>query len=159
MIREVSFEQLPLCIKVINDGFLTVANMLNLTKDNCPYHPAFMPLSTLEERYKNGWKMYGLFQNKSSEIVGFMAVTTDGDEVTLHSLSVLPNYRNKGYGEALVSFGKSFACHCECSQIKIEVIKENVPLKEWYIKQDFCVDKEIKLAHLPFDMLEMSYKL
>lgn len=133
--------------------------MLNLTKENCPYHPAFMLLSTLEERFKSGWKMYGLFQGESDEMVGFIAITTDGDEATLHNLSVLPNYRYRGYGEELVSFGKAFARHCECSQIKIEVIKENVALKEWYIKQGFCIDKEVELAHLPFDVLEMSYKL
>ena len=44
IIRVESKEQFDICLNIIHKSFQTVADELNLTKDNCPSHTAFIPI-------------------------------------------------------------------------------------------------------------------
>lgn len=45
-------EQLNTCLDIIHKSFQTVADDMNLTKENCPSHTAFMPLEKLQNQFK-----------------------------------------------------------------------------------------------------------
>lgn len=47
IIRVESKEQFDICLNIIHKSFQTVADELNLTKDNCPRYTAFIPIEKL----------------------------------------------------------------------------------------------------------------
>ena len=53
-IRQVNKNELDECLKVIHRSFSTVAEQLGLTKENCPKHTSFIPLSFLETQMNWG---------------------------------------------------------------------------------------------------------
>ena len=48
IIRVESKEQFDICLNIIHKSFQTVADEMNLTKDNCPSYTAFMPIFSLQ---------------------------------------------------------------------------------------------------------------
>lgn len=66
MIIKVTTEnQLDTCLNIIHKSFQTVADDMNLTKENCPSHTAFMPLEKLQNQFKNGNPMF-LYKSQSN---------------------------------------------------------------------------------------------
>ena len=53
IIRVESKEQFDICLNIIHKSFQTVADELNLTKDNCPSHTAFIPIDKLVSQFVN----------------------------------------------------------------------------------------------------------
>ena len=51
-------EQLNTCLDIIHKSFQTVADDMNLTKENCPSHTAFMRLRKLQNQFENGNSMF-----------------------------------------------------------------------------------------------------
>jgi ribosomal protein S18 acetylase RimI-like enzyme len=148
-IRPVSYSDLPQCLSVICKSFETVARDFGLTEDNCPSHPSFMKVETLQKRFERGYLMFGLYENE--QLVGFASLTKTGeDECELRNLAVLPECRRKGYGEQLLDLCRRKARDIGCSKIKISIIEENTILKNWYLKYGFVHTHTIKYDHLPF---------
>ena len=58
VIYEVEKEELDECLAVIHQSFKTVADSFGLTRENCPKHTSFIPLSFLESQMSWGWQMY-----------------------------------------------------------------------------------------------------
>ena len=60
-IAKVKTSDLPECLEVIHQSFKTVADAFGLTRENCPKHTSFIPLSFLETQMNWGWHMYALY--------------------------------------------------------------------------------------------------
>jgi len=130
-------------------GFATVARDFNLSEQNCPRHPSFMKVETLQKRFENGYQMYGLYDKE--KLVGYVSVSIGKDNAAeLHNLAVLPDYRHKGYGKKLLDFCEERAKEMGCNKIKIDIIEENKILKDWYLKNGFIHLFTKKFDHLPF---------
>jgi hypothetical protein len=96
VIKQIKECDLPECLDTIHKSFQTVADDFGLTSENCPTNGAFMPLTRLENDYKKGDKMYGLY--KGDNIVGFLQLVKKENGVfELEKLAVLPEHRHKGY--------------------------------------------------------------
>ena len=54
MIKEVNEHDIPECVKIIKESFITVANELGFTVENAPKFPAF---ATTEDKLK--WQLLG----------------------------------------------------------------------------------------------------
>ena len=149
MIFEVERVELKEVHNVIHKSFETVAKEFNLTKENCPKHTSFMPLSFLETQIEWGWKMYGLYAGK--KIIGYMSLSkADEESYELHNLCVLPEYRHKEFGKMLLDFAKDKVIELGGNRIKIGIIEESARLKEWYILNGFVHIGTKKYDHLPF---------
>ena len=106
-IAKVKSSDLPECLEIIHQSFKTVAEVFGLTKENCPRHTSFIPLSFLEAQRDRGWHMYALCVGE--KIVGYMSLSQEGDDVfELHNLAVLPEYRYNGFGKMLLDYAKKF---------------------------------------------------
>ncbi|HEY8421246.1 MAG TPA: GNAT family N-acetyltransferase [Thermoclostridium sp.] len=148
-IRQIKITELQDCIKVINESFATVAREFNLTEQNCPRHPSFMKIDTLQQRYADGYQMYGLYEQ--DKLVGYVSISVDDNNAAeLHNLAVLPGYRHKGYGKSLLDFCEKKAKEMGCNKIKIDIIEENKVLKDWYLKNGFVHLFTKIFNHLPF---------
>ena len=148
-IHEVKKNELQECLEVIHQSFGTVAEQFGLTRENCPKHTSFIPISFLETQMDWGWYMYALYAGK--KIIGYMSLSKEGDDTyELHNLAILPEYRQKGFGKLLLDHAKSVVKSLDGSRIKIGIIEESTVLKNWYIANGFVHIGTKKFDHLPF---------
>lgn len=154
-IRKIEQKDLIDCLEVINKSFATVASDFNLSKQNCPRHPSFMKIDILENRFLEGYKMFGLYEQE--KLIGYVSISVDQDNnAELHNLAVLPEYRNNGFGKRLLDYCEAKANKMRCNKIKIDIIDENAILKNWYIKNGFVNLFTKKIEPLPFAVCFME---
>ena len=148
-IKKIRKEDLSECLDVIHQSFKTVADEFGLTKQNCPQHTSFIPLSFLETQMKWEWHMYGLYAGK--KIIGYMSLSKQDDNTyELHNLAILPEYRHNGFGKQMLDFAKETVKSFGGTKIKIGIIEESTILKNWYIVNGFEHIGTKKFDHLPF---------
>ncbi len=148
-IVSINNDNLHECLDVIHQSFKTVADEFGLTKENCPKHTSFIPLSFLETQMNWGWHMYGLFAEE--KIIGYMSLSKESnDTYELHNLAILPEYRHKGFGKQMLDFAKNAVKEFGGRSIKIGIIEESTILKNWYIANGFEHIGTKKFDHLPF---------
>ena len=92
--------------------------------------------------------MFALYAGK--RIIGYMSLSDEGGEYELHNLSVLPEYRHRGFGRRLIDYAKSSVAARSGRIIKIGIIEESAILKSWYIANGFVPTGAKKFEHLPF---------
>ena len=148
-ITEVTTTELPVCLEVIHRSFRTVAETFGLTKENCPKHTSFIPLSFLETQNHWGWRMFALYVGE--KMVGYMSLSKGSDGAyELHNLAVLPEYRHMGLGKQLLDHAAETVKALGGSVIKIGIIEESTQLKNWYMANGFVPTGTHKFPHLPF---------
>jgi len=149
MIKQVQHNELDTCLLVIRESFADVAHEFNLTKENCPNHTSFITMDILKYHWDNGFLMYGFYLG--DEAIGYVSLENKGNTVfELRNLSVLPEYRKKGYGEQLLAFCKIKVKELNGTKISIGIIEENIKLKNWYIRNGFIHTGTKQFDHLPF---------
>ena len=77
----------------------------------------------------------------------------------LDNLSVLPQYRHKGYGAEMIKYAVNTARSMNVDALKIGIIEENAILKNWYLQNGFVHIGTRKFEHLPFTVGFMEYKI
>lgn len=158
IIRVESKEQLDICLDIVHKSFQTVADELNLTKDNCPSYTAFMPIEKLISQFENNTPMF-LYQYNGC-FAGYFSLSINGDSVELNNLAVLPEYRHLGIGKELVDYAITYSKHTiGASKISIGIVEENLIVKDWYEKLGFVHIGTKKFEHLPFTVGFMEIRL
>ncbi len=154
MIREITEKEIASSADIVRRAFQTVAGEFGLTKENAPTNGAFLDDGRLLEEYRRGIKMFGLFADEPQ--IGFAALEQK-DQATfyLEKLAVLPEYRHKGCGEALVRYAVEYVRKMGGKAISIGIIYENKRLLEWYAKLGFIETGTKSFAHLPFSVCFM----
>lgn len=159
MIIKVTTEnQLDTCLNIIHKSFQTVADDMNLTKENCSSHTAFMPLEKLQNQFENGNPMF--LYEYNNKIVGYFSLSINDNSVELNNLSVLPEYRHLGIGKKIVNYAVDYSKNTlGVNKIKIGIVEENTILKEWYKTLGFVHTGTRKFEHLPFTVGFMELEL
>ena len=137
-IRKIQEKDIDECVNVIRTSFQTVADEFGFTKENAPRYTAF---ATDAKRIR--WQMlgeqrpmYAYFDEDS--LVGYYSLALqDNNECELNNLCVLPAYRHKGIGEALLLHAFERAKELECKTLNIGIVEENLVLRKWYEHFDF----------------------
>lgn len=133
IIRVESKEQLDICLDIVHKSFQTVADEMNLTKDNCSSYTAFMPIEKLISQFENNTPM--LLYQYNGRFAGYFSLSINDDSVELNNLAVLPKYRHLGIGKELVDYAITYSKNIlGANIIKIGIVEENTILKEWYEK-------------------------
>ena len=142
--------------EVIRKSFATVAAEFGLTEQNCPNHTSFIRAERLRAQYKSGYAMYGLYED--ARLVGYVSLSGNrGASFEIHNLAVLPEYRHRGHGTALVDFCKAAARESGAEKIVIGIIRENARLRSWYVARGFASVGSVRDEHLPFAIEFMEY--
>ena len=159
MIIKVTTEnQLDTCLNIIHKSFQTVADDMNLTKENCPSHTAFMPLEKLQNQFENGNPMF--LYEYNNKFIGYFSLSINDNSVELNDLSVLPEYRHLGIGKKIVNYAVDYSKNTlGVNKIKIGIVEENTILKEWYKTLGFVHTGTRKFEHLPFTVGFMELEL
>lgn len=159
MIIKVTTEnQLDTCLNIIHKSFQTVADDMNLTKENCSSHTAFMPLEKLQNQFENGNPMF--LYEYNNKIVGYFSLSINDNSVELNNLSVLPEYRHIGIGKKIINYAVDYSKNTlGVNKIKIGIVEENTILKKWYKTLGFVHTGTRKFEHLPFTVGFMELEL
>lgn len=151
MIRAIDKSDIPECVKVICESFMTVAKQFDITPENSPAFTAFATdekkiLTWMDEQHR---PMYGYFEG--DKLIGYYNLALNNEnECELGSLSVLPEYRHKGIGKTLLDDSISKAKELGCRIMKLSIVEENTVLRQWYEKNGFKHTKTIKFDFFSF---------
>ena len=156
-IRPLTADRLPDYANVIRNSFATVARDFGLTKENCPYHPAFISDEALVKKIKDGYMTFGYFVGDT--LFDFVAITNMGGGIyEVNRLSIFPEWRHYGYGKRLLGFCKEKVKELGGEKINIEIVEENKVLKEWYAANGFVHTGTEKFEGLPFLIGHMEWR-
>lgn len=132
IIREVTRDDIPVCVDLIKKSFLTVAESYGITEENAPRFTAFATTTErLLQQMDEGRPMY--LYEEDGRIYGYYSLfITDNDECELNNLAVLPDFRHKGIGKKLLEHSYKTAREKGCKLMNIGIVEENQPLRKWY---------------------------
>lgn len=151
MIQRIGKENIPECVMVIRESFLTVAEEFGFTPENAPRFTAFAVTEDrlywqLESEHR---PMYAYF--KDGKIVGYYSLSLFGDGVCeLNNLCTLPAYRHNKIGEKLLLDSFENAKNFGCIKIKLSIVEENKRMRKWYENNGFTHMGIEKLDFFPF---------
>jgi ribosomal protein S18 acetylase RimI-like enzyme len=133
---------------VVNSSFLTVAKEFGFTKENAPTFPAFIGEDRIEKDLNRGLIMYGY--SCEHKIIGCVGYSIKDGNYLIERLAVLPEFRHKNIGKKLMEYVEQKIMRTGGTLIEINIVNENIELKEWYKSIGY---KEIEIKeyeHLPF---------
>ena len=144
--------------KIIKQSFSTVAQRYNLTPENCPRHPSNYTEEWVKNDIDRGVVYFVIEENENK--IGCIALEKANEETCyLERLAVLPEKRNKGIGQKLVTYFISEATGQGFKNIGIGIIEKQIELKNWYKKIGFYETGKKSFDHLPFEVCFMQYQL
>lgn len=151
MIREVDINDIPECVNVITESFMTVAEEIGFTAENAPGFTAFaLNEERLLRHYKNERiRMYVSYDG--DKITGYFSIElSENGECELNNLCVLPGSRHKKTGEKLLQAAFALARENGCKKMNIGIVEENKILRRWYEKHGFLHQGIKKFDFFPF---------
>ena len=151
MIKEIDKSDIAECVDVIRKSFKTVADEFGFTIENAP---RFTTFATTVERlfYQLEYEhrvMAAYYDD--GKILGYYSLSfLENSECELNNLCVLPEFRHKKIGEALLEDAVARAKSKNCTKMKISIVEENKVLRHWYEKQGFIHTHCEKYDFFPF---------
>lgn len=143
---------------IIRASHQDVAQMFHITRDNNPKHPSFCSRDWVLADFERG-EEYFLYEI-GSKAAGCVAFEQPNPETAyLNRLSVIPPYRHRGIGAALVQFIIDYARSKRVRIISIGIIAAHKTLKKWYAGLGFIEKETLRFDHLPFDVTYMHFFL
>ena len=162
--KTISFIQpendLSAVVHILNASHGTVAKQFGFTKETNPTNNAFIDEATLRLQLNRGIRLYGL--TVENVLIGCIAVEESTKEVAtyyIEKVSVLPDYRNQGYGVELMNFATNLIRQAGGKFVSIALIDSHAKLKSWYLSQGFYQTGIKAYEHLPFSVCFMCKKL
>jgi diamine N-acetyltransferase len=144
-------------VKVLNEAHLTVAEEFGFSKESNPTNNAFIDESTLKTQLEKGILLFSL--TVKGRIIGCIAIeksTKEPGTFYIEKVSVLPEYRHRGYGKRMMGFAADKIKENGGERISIALIDSNTRLKNWYRIQGFKETGTRDFPHLPFRVCFMS---
>ena len=160
MIRRVERADIPECVDVIRRSFQTVADDFGFTRENAPRFTAF---ATTEARLI--WHMDHEYRpmfvdEEDGAIVGYCSLLPKEDGTCeLNNLAVLPEYRHRGIGGALLARAVDMAKRLGCTVITLGIVEENTTLRQWYERHGAIHTGTEKFDFFPFTCGYMKFDL
>ena len=152
MIKPIDIQNIPEGVKVIKDGFITVANELGFTAENAPRFTAFaISEERLNYQLENEHRQMTAYYLDNGRIIGYYSLwIQDNDECELNNLCVVPEQRHNGIGGALLKDAFERAKKADCIKMNIGIVEENKVLRKWYEDNGFVHIGTKKFDFFPF---------
>ena len=128
---------------------------MNLSNENNHRH-SNMTYEELKERFDNGIKMYGYYNEE--KLIAYLSLEEKEDEIKIRDIVVLPEYQNKGIGRILLDWTKEKTIKSKKSKLILRFIYDNKKLKEWYEKYGFSVTEILEFPGTG-KVGQMEYKI
>lgn len=153
-IKPANHSEAPLLAALIRDSFRDVAERFGLTPQNSPTHPSNCTADWITTALDKGIRYYLL--EIDGRAGGCVALERANPDVCyLERLAVLPKYRRRGLGQALVEHAFHEAGSMDAKRVEIAIIAGHTELKKWYERLGFIAAETRRFDHLPFEVLFM----
>ncbi len=152
-----SEKNLSAILHVLNVSHGIVAKEFGFTKYNNPTNNAFIDEQTLRAQLDKGIDLYAL--SADNILIGCIAIERsikEKDTFYIEKVSIMPEYRNQGYGVRLMDFATLKIKELGGKVISIALIDLNIKLKKWYLSQGFHENGFKDFEHLPFRVCFMN---
>jgi diamine N-acetyltransferase len=152
-----STKDLSEIVYVLNISHSTVAKEFGFTKESNPTNNAFVDEQTLRTQLDKGIELY--FMSVDNKMTGCIAIEKSTKNIGtyyIEKVSVIPEYRNQGYGVKLMDFASAKIKNLGGKKISIALIDSNIKLKNWYSSQGFEEIGFRDFEHLPFRVCFMN---
>jgi ribosomal protein S18 acetylase RimI-like enzyme len=151
MIEAIKENDIPACVKLIQESFATVAEQFSLTAENAPRFTAFATTEgrLLRQFAEERRPMYAF--RDGNRMVGYYSLLLKNSEACeLNNLCVSPACRHVGIGKKLLLHAVSTAKALGCSKMSIGIVEENIVLRSWYESFGFIHVGTKKFDFFPF---------
>lgn len=157
-IRNATQSDITCLAAIIHQASRDVAERFGITPENCPRHPSNCTAEWVEADFEKGI-VYYILETKGTPCgcVNLKQVTPD--VCHLGRLAVLPQFRQQGFGEALVNHVCDEAKKLGAKHVEIGTIAEHTELNGWYEKLGFQLKNTAEFERLPFRVTFMSKKV
>ena len=156
VIRNAKKSDKEVLVALLLESFRDVGEKFALTVENCPNFAGFNARERVEADFEKGLRYYIL--EEEGQACGCVALEKARPDVCyLGRLAVLPEHRNKGFGQALVNHLFERARKMGIRRVEIGLISKHRKLKKWYKKFGFVQKSTKKFDHLPF-IVAFMYK-
>jgi len=158
LITEATIEDAELLASLIRDSFATVAARFGLTPENAPRHPSNCTADWIVAAFDAGIRHFILLT--AGVPAGCVALEHAKREVCyLERLAVLPAYRRRGFGEALVNYAVDRARELGAARVELGMVAAQTELREWYERLGFVVTNVVRFEGLRFEVAFMRRQL
>jgi len=158
MIKQVTIQDdFDKLAKLLNESYLTVANDFGITKENCPFHNAFINGDTLKSKLIPIREFYCLEDNNKQ--IGFIVIEkseNDKDTFYIKKVAIHPDNRHKNKGRQIMEFAEKRINQLGGKRISVGLIDKNEQLKDWYKSQGYKETGTKIFDHLPFNVCFMD---
>ncbi|HPJ94924.1 MAG TPA: GNAT family N-acetyltransferase [Deltaproteobacteria bacterium] len=152
IIRDASPSDTGLLAGLIRGSFQDVAMRFELTVENSPRHPSNCTDEWIVSEMEKGVHYYVL-QAADGLPCGCAALEhASRKKCYLERLGVLPAYRGRGYGTALVEHVLRACMQTGADLLQIGIISADTTLRSWYESLGFNETHTATFAHLPFEV-------
>ena len=158
MIRQVTihddFDQLA---KLLNETYLTVVDDFGITKENCPFHNAYINGDTLKSKLIPIREFYCL--EDKNKLIGFIVIEksdNEKDTFYIEKVAIHPDHRHKNKGRQIMEFAENRIFELGGKRISVGLIDENKQLKDWYNSLGYIETGTKIFDHLPFNVCFME---
>jgi len=153
--RSAQPEDAPLLAELIRDSFRDVAERFSLTAANCPTHPSQCQTSWVETAMAKGVRYYLLEIDGTP--AGCVAVEhAKSDVCYIERVAVLPKYRRRGFGWALVQHAIEQVRLLGVPRAQLAIIAGHTELRDWYASLGFTAKETKSFPQLPFAVTFMT---
>ena len=83
---------------------------------------------------------------KENAVVGTIMAGYDGHRGWIYSLAVLPEYRRKGVGSALLEFAEKKLSSLGCVKINLQILGENEEAHKFYQANGYTTEERISMG-------------
>ena len=159
MIKAVEQGDLENCLSILRSGFDAVAAEFGLTRENCPNRgDADLSYERLKGDFVWGDVMFVYIAD--GKPVGFLSLTKRLElEYIIKYLVVIPQYRHRGYGKALLGHAKAVASVLGGNKLSVKLLNYDARLKNWYTENGFKVTSTDPFTGTPFLSVELETEL
>lgn len=151
-IRDASFPDTNLLAGLIRESFQDVALRFDLNKENSPRHPSNCTEEWIISEMNKGVHYYVLHAPDGTPCGCTAREHADRNKCYLERLGVLPAFRARGYGTALVRHVLNACREAGTDFLQIGIISADTKLRSWYESLGFNETHTATFAHLPFEV-------
>ena len=157
-IRRATEGDIVLIADLIRRSFKDVAIQFNITPENCPTHPSNCTDDWIKNALKKGVEYFILLDD--TEPIGCVALErANRDVYYIERLAVLPEYRDRGFGHALIDYCCDQARSHMAKRVETGIIADHLELVAWYQRLGFRLKQRARFNHSPFPVAFMFQEL
>ena len=150
-LRPIRRDEIPECVRVIRESFMTVAREFGYTKEKSPLFTGYLISEERLYRQFDYEKRPMLCYELGGKIVGYYSLAMPKNGVCeINNLAVLPNFRHLGIGELMVRDAIERMRQAGCKAAFVDIVDENLRLRSWYERLGFRYEKTVRLDGYEF---------